>query len=148
MTPKEQLDGFLGAFAPEVERAARSALTKLRRLVPGAVEMVYDNAYALVVGFGPTERPSEAVLSVAIFPKHVTLCFLYGAELEDPEQRLKGSGNQVRNVRLETAGTIDEPAVRRLIKAAVASAEPAFERGARRKLVVRAISKNRQARRR
>lgn len=148
MTPKEQLDEFLGAFSPEVERAARSALAKLRKLVPGAVEMVYDNAYALVVGFGPTERPSEAVLSVAVFPNHVTLCFLYGVELDDPEKRLRGAGNQVRNVRLETARTIDEPAVRKLIKAAVEAADPPFEKGAKRKMIVRAVSKNRRARRR
>ena len=38
--------------------------------------MVYDNYNALVVGFGPSERASEAVVSLAIFPKWVTLCFL------------------------------------------------------------------------
>jgi hypothetical protein len=147
MTPKEQLDGFLGAFEPGVERAARSALATVRRLVPCAVEMVYDNAYALVIGFGPTERPSEAVLSVAVFPDHVTLCFLWGAELEDPGKRLQGDGRQVRNVRLETPAVIDEPAVRRLIAAAVAAAEPPFEEGAKRKIVIRAVSANRRARR-
>ena len=85
---------------------ARSALARLRRLVPGAVELVYDNYNALVVGFGPSERPSEAILSLVAYPKWVTLCFLQDApELPDPEGLLKGSGSSVRHISLESAKT-------------------------------------------
>ena len=146
MTPRAQLKAFLDEFAPEVAAAARKALARLRRLVPGAVEMVYDNAYALVIGFGPTERPSEAVLSIAVFPDHVTLCFLWGVDLPDPDKRLKGGGRQVRNIRLETPKTIDEPAVVALIAAAVERAEPPFDTRAKRVTVIRATSANKRSR--
>ena len=75
-TPAAQLRGFLLKYQPKTATQARRALTKMRALVPGATEMVYDNYNALVVGFGPSERASEAVVSLAIFPKWVTLCFL------------------------------------------------------------------------
>ena len=47
---------------------ARGALTRLRKLMPGAVQLVYDNAYVLAIGFSATDRASEAVLSVAKLP--------------------------------------------------------------------------------
>jgi hypothetical protein len=48
----------------------------MRKLVPGAIEMVYDNYNWLVIGFGPPERPSEAIFSIVLPPGKVTLCFL------------------------------------------------------------------------
>jgi len=53
---EQQLDSFLAKYDPEVAAFARRALAKMRKLVPGAVEMVYDNYDWLVVGFSPTER--------------------------------------------------------------------------------------------
>jgi len=52
---------------------------RMRKLVPGAVEMVYDNYNWLVIGFSPTERPSEAIFSLVLPPGRATLCFLQGA---------------------------------------------------------------------
>ena len=65
-------------------RVAKAAVARMRKYVPDAVELVYDNYNALVVGFGPTERASEAVLSIALYPRWVTLFFLQGARLSDP----------------------------------------------------------------
>src|SRR5437773_353459 len=97
-SPREQLDGFMAKYSPEVVSVARSALAKMRGLIPGAVELVYDNYNALVIGFCPSEqRPSEAVLSIVLFPRWVTVCFLQdGPELPDPQGLLKGSGTRVR----------------------------------------------------
>jgi len=36
--------------------------------------MVYDNYNGLVIGFGPTERASQGIVSLTIFPRWVTLC--------------------------------------------------------------------------
>jgi len=104
---ERQLDSFLAKYDPEVATFARRALAKMRRIVPGAVEMVYDNFNWLVIGFSPTERPSEAIFSLVLPPGRVTLCFLQGAGLPDPAKRLQGSGNVVRNIRLFNAGEPD-----------------------------------------
>lgn len=120
----------------------------MQKLVPGGFEFVYDNYNALVFGYGPTERPSEAVLSLAVMPRWVTLCFLKGARLPDPKKILRGSGNVVRNVRLDAPGRIDEPAVNQLIALAIAAASPAFPaRGGRQRTVIKSISPKQRPRR-
>jgi hypothetical protein len=56
----------------------------LRKLTPGAVEMVYENFIALVIGFAPGERPSEAVFSIVLCANCVNLFFVQGKGLPDP----------------------------------------------------------------
>jgi hypothetical protein len=147
VTAKAELLGFIARFSPRIARLARSALTVMRERLPGAYELVYDNAYALVVGFGPTERPSEAVFSIVIHPRKVSLCFLWGVYLRDPDGLLAGSGRQVRHIRLENAATLDKPAVRALIAAAIEATGNKFEGTRPGCIIIRAISKNRRPRR-
>ena len=114
--------------------------------------MVYDNYNWLVVGFSPTERPSEAIFSLVLPPGRVTLCFLQGAGLPDPGKRLQGSGNVVRNLRLYNAGepdakVLDDPEVRDLINVALNRAKVPMLGKGRRKLIIRAISAKQRPRR-
>jgi hypothetical protein len=147
-SPAKQLDGFLAEYDAAVAREARSALGKMRKLLPaGTVEMVYDNYNALVIGFGATDRPSEAVLSLAIMPRWVTLCFIWGKNLPDPRQLLKGVGNQVRNVRLTDGITLDDPAIKELIAHAVMRSATPFDGAGRRKMIIKSISAKRRPRR-
>jgi hypothetical protein len=124
-----QIDAFLAKYTPEMAASARTARARMRKQIPGGVEFVYDNYNALVFGFGPTERPSEAVLSLAIMPRWVTLCFLKGANLPDRAKLLKGSGSTVRNVRLIPPLDLGHVEIQRLIDAAVAAARPRFPGG-------------------
>lgn len=147
-----QLDSFLAKYSQEVEIFARRALAKMRKLVPGAIEMAYDNFNWLVIGFGPSERPSEAIFSIVLPPKAVTLCFLQGAGLPDPAGLLQGSGNLVRNIRLYTSGVKDEkvlenPEVLSLINVALNRAKVPMPAGSRRKLIIRAVSAKQRPRR-
>jgi len=145
-TPATQLRSFLDRFSPEIAALARVARAKLRKRLPGAIEMVYDNYNALVIGFSPTERPSDAILSVVIFPKRVSICFIQGKHLPDPDGVLMGGGNQVRFVRLdEDARILDTPPLRALIAEAIDFGETPF-RG-RGQLVIRAISRKQRPRR-
>ena len=75
--------------------------------MPGATEMVYDKANALVIGFAPRARPSEAVLSIALYTKWVNLYFLDGATLPDPSGLLTGAGSRVRMLRLDDVKLLD-----------------------------------------
>jgi hypothetical protein len=147
-----KLDSFLAKYDLDVAAFARRALAKMRKLVSGAIEMVYDNYNWLVIGFGPTERPSEAIFSIVLPPGRVTLCFLQGAGLPDPTKRLKGSGNVVRNIRLYNAGepdghVFDDPEVLTLINMALNRAKVPMPAGARRKLIIRAVSARQRPRR-
>ena len=149
---KAQFDSFLAKYDPEVEAFARRALAKMRKLVKGAIEMVYDNYNWLVIGFSPTERPSEAIFSIVMPPGRVSLCFLQGAALPDPDKRLQGSGNVVRNIRLYEAGkpdakVLDDPEVLSLVNVALNRAKVPMRPGARRKLIIKSISAKQRPRR-
>ena len=107
-SPAAQLAGFLAKFTPEVAASARAALARMRKRLPGAIELVYDNYNALAIGFGPTERASDAVFSIAVFPRWVSLFFLQsGTELPDPNGLLKGTGTRVRHIVLESPADLD-----------------------------------------
>lgn len=112
----------------------------MRKRLPTAVEMVYDNYNFFVIGYSPTERPSDAVLSIAAGANGVGLCFIHGARLPDPTGILLGSGKQTRFIRVPSPEVLDEPAVRALMTAAVRNAKAPFALTGRAKLVVKSVS--------
>ena len=142
-----QLSEFLAKFSPEVARTARAARAKVRKLLPGAVELVYDNYNALAIGFGPTDRASDVILSIALFPRWVSIFFMRGAQLADPAKRLRGGGKQVRHIVLEDATTLDEAAVRALVRNAVSSHPKPLDPASRRRTVIKSVSAKQRPRR-
>ena len=146
-SPARQLSRFLAKYSPEIAAQGRRALAKMRKRLPGSTEMVYDNYNGLVIGFGPTEKPSLAIFSVLLMPDHVTLCFLQGASVPDPNRRLKGSGNLVRHIRLVPPGVLDDPEIVELMNSALYRAKVPIDPKARRKLVIKSVSAKQRPRR-
>jgi Domain of unknown function (DU1801) len=146
VTPEQQLADFLARFLPEIRELAEGALDRMRARLPGAIEMVYDNYNALVIGFGPTGRPSEALFSIAVYPRYVSLCFLTGADLTDSDGILRGDGKVVRHVRLEDPGRIDSPTISALMDEAIERGLP-WGPAREGRLVIRSISAKQRPRR-
>lgn len=148
MTAAEaELEAFIAKFDDDVADAARSLLARMRTRIPGAQVLVYDNYNALAIGFGPSDKAGQAVLSLAVFPRWVTLCFLNGKGLPDPAGLLKGDGSRVRHVRLDPPERLDAPEVQALIDAACARAGPPFDPEAEGRLVIKSISAKQRPRR-
>jgi hypothetical protein len=147
-SPAKQLDAMIGRFDPAVQTLVRAARAKLRKRLPAAVELVYDNYNALAIGFASSEKRGDWIVSLAVYARGVNLYFIYGVALPDPHGLLQGSGNQGRFVRLESAATIDRPEIRDLIDAAVQEADTPLPRRGRGGLVIKSISPNQRARRR
>ena len=147
-TAEAQLRAFFAKYAPDAAAAGRKVRARLRELVPGATELVYDNYNGLVIGFGPSERASDAVLSMIVLPDHVSVCFLQdGPDLPDPTRILRGSGTVVRHVRLATPDELEQPAILELIRTALKRADVPINPKGRRKLVIRSVSKKQRPRR-
>jgi len=146
-SPKRQLDSFLAKYDPAIASFGRRVLVKLRKRLPGAVEMVYDNYHGLVIGFGPNDRASLAIFSIVLFPRWVTLCFLQGAKLPDPHRRLQGKGNVVRHMRLETLASLDDPDVQNLLNLALHRAKAPLDPKNRQQLIIKSISAKQRPRR-
>ena len=146
-SPESQLEVFLDKFTPEIASLARACLVKMRARLPGAMQLVYDNYNALAIGFGPSERASEAIFSIVLYPRWVTLFFLHGAGLADPRRLLKGSGKVVRHVVLASAADLDLPAIRDLMANALKRSEVGIDPTAPGRLVIRSICAKQRPRR-
>ena len=144
----KQLAGFIAKFDGDVAALLRSTRAALRKLLPTANELVYDNYNFLVIGFCPSIRPSECIVSLAASSKGVVLSFYYGATLPNPKKILLGSGNQNRYVRLRSAATLKTPAVRALIRAAIAQSDVRLPKTGTGRTIVRSVSAAQRPRRR
>jgi Domain of unknown function (DU1801) len=145
--PEEHLQAFIDKFEPSHQAIIRAARKKLRKQFPTATELVYDNYNFFVIGFGPNQRPSDCIVSIAAAANGVGLCFICGASFPDPTKVLRGSGKQTRFVRLPSADVLDQPAVQALLSLAVERAQTPLPTTARGKLVIRSIAAKQRPRR-
>jgi hypothetical protein len=146
-TPAKQVARFIAKFDPAIAKLARSARAALRKRFPTAIELVYDNYNALAIGFCPTERTSDCIVSLAVFASGVSLYFMYGKSLPDPDKLLKGGGKQGAFIRLESLATLDRPAVAALLRAAVRDAETPLPKAGRGHTVIKSVSAKQRPRR-
>jgi hypothetical protein len=143
-----QIAAFFSRYSPEIAARGRAIRVQMRRLLPGWSEFVYDNYAALVFGYGPTERPSDAMFSIAMYPRWVRLFFLQnGAELDDPTRLLSGNGTRIRSLVLASAEDLGAPAVRALMQQSMKLERVAAPAGGRVKTTVRAVSAKQRPRR-
>jgi hypothetical protein len=147
MSAEAELEGFLAKYSAEIADQMRAARSAMQARLPGAVELVYDNYNALVIGYGATERSSDAVFSLAAYPRWVNLFFFDAADLADPAGLLQGSGSSVRRITLEDAATLDSPAVRALIDEALRRAKAPLDPSAPGRLVIKSVSTKQRPRR-
>jgi hypothetical protein len=142
-----EVAAFIDKFEPTTAALIRSCRARLRKLLPGAFELVYDNYNFFVIGYAPTERASDCIVSLAAAANGVILSFYRGASLPDSQGVLLGNGKQNRFVRLPTSTILVRPDVLALIRAAVAQSKtPIPDRGATR-TIIKSISAKQRPRR-
>jgi len=118
-TAEAQLKTFIAKFESKNQAFIRALRGALKKRLPTANELVYDNHNFFVIAYCSTERASDAVLSLAADANGIGLHFYLGARLPDPHKILLGSGVQNRFVRLESVDTLSRPEIEALIAAAV-----------------------------
>jgi hypothetical protein len=144
---EKKLKSFIGKFDPQHQTLIRKVRSALRKRFPTAYELVYDNYNFFVIGYCPTERPSDCIVSIAAAANGVGLCFMRGASLPDPQRVLQGSGNQTRFLRLESADVLERPEVKAIFTAAVAQSKSPLRESGRGKLIIRSVSAKQRPRR-
>jgi hypothetical protein len=137
---EEQLAGFIDKFDPEHQTLIRAVRKALRKRLPTANELVYDNYNFFVIGYCATERPSDCIVSIAAGANGVGLSFYHGATLPDPHKLLMGAGSQNRFIRLDSAKLLSDPQVEELIAAAITQAKTPLAVSGKGKLIIRSIS--------
>jgi len=145
---ESQLAGFIEKFDPDNQTLIVKIRKALQKRFPTANELVYDNYNFFVIGYSPTERPSDTIVSIAAAANGVGMCFIQGARLKDPHKILLGSGKQTRFLRLESTAVLARPEVEALIAAAIAQSKAPLPTSGRGKLVIRSVSAKQRPRRR
>jgi len=146
-SPAVQVAGFISKFEPAIAKIVRESRSVLRKQFPAANELVYDNYNALAIGYSPSERTSEVVFSLAVYPRWVDLYFMHGRSLPDPYQLLQGNGKQGAFVRLKDRNTLQLPAVRKIIAEALKHSPSDFSAHTKGKTIVKSISAKQRPRR-
>ena len=148
--PQQQLDSFIDKFTPDIAKLARTILEKMRKQYPTALQLVYDNYNALAIGFSPSERVSEVIFSIALYPRWVSLFLMQAhGQLKDPHGLLKGSGNVVRHIVLDSAEVLNDPRVADLMRQAERLADVPFSSaaaGRKSALIIKSVSANQRPR--
>ena len=144
---EEQLEVFIGKFGPQDQTLIRAVRKAMRKRLPTANELVWDNYNFFVIGYSPTERPSDSILSIAARANGIGLCFINGAALPDPKKMLLGSGKQTRFIRLDSAAVLARPEVEALVAAAIARAKMPLPATGRGRLIIRSVSAKQRPRR-
>jgi hypothetical protein len=142
-----QLASFVAKYSDEIGALAMEIRARMRSKYPNALELVYDNYNALAIGYGPTEKTSEAIFSVALFPRWVSLFFLQAKGLPDPDRILKGEGSVAKHVVLPSAEAIEHPSVRALMEEAVNRAKVPFAAEGTHRLIIKSVSEKQRPRR-
>jgi hypothetical protein len=142
-----QLRSFIAKFALADQRLIRAVRTAVRKRFPTCNELVWDNYNFFVIGYSPTLRPSDSIVSIAARANGVGLCFIHGAGLPDPAHRLTGSGKQTRFMRVASASVLAHPDVEALVAAAIARAKTALPTAGRGTLVIRSVAAKQRPRR-
>ena len=142
-----QLQTFIAKFEAKHQALIRATRKALRKRLPTAHELVYDNYNFFVIGYSPTERPTDSILSLAAGANGVGLAFPYcGARLIDDYGLLQGSGSKNRFIRIPSAEHIDRHDVGALIDQAVALCKP-LAPNEKPKLIIRSVSTKQRPRR-
>lgn len=146
-TPAQQLTAFIAKFDPSVAKLVRSARSILRKRFPTAIELVYDNYNALAIGYSTSERVSDVLFSLAVYPRWIDLYFMNGRRLPDPDGLLRGSGKQGAFVRLDDLSLLDHAGVKRLLEAAVRNSNSPLSAKGKGYTVIKSISAKQRPRR-
>ena len=144
---EKELTGFIAKYAPAIGSLAVAIRAEMRKRYPMANELVYDNYNALAIGFVPGETASEAIFSIALYPRWVSLFFLQARGLPDPHRILKGSGSVAKHVVLPSPDTLHQPEIEALMHEAVVSARVPFDPHNVHRLIIKSISLKQRPRR-
>lgn len=147
MDAEKTLRSFIKKFEPKHQKVIRGARKILRARFPTANELVYDNYNFFVIGYSPTERPSDCLVSIAAAANGVGLCFIHGASVSDPAGILHGAGKQTRFLRLPSSDVLEEPAVQALLLRAANAAKTRMPEKGKGRLVIRSVSRKQRPRR-
>jgi hypothetical protein len=117
--PPGELLEFLHSYPPPMQSLALAVRRLIHAELAPCHELIFAMRSKVVLAYGASERIlADGVCNVSVFPKHVTLGFVRGVDLDDRAGLLKGVGKGMRHVRLYTLDDLQRPAIRDYLRQA------------------------------
>ena len=117
--PVAILDALLTSRPDDVAETMHATCAALRKAAPEATEHIFET-YVIGSLFTFTGKAGGAFCHPVAYQNHVNLGFNRGAELDDPEGLLEGTGKLIRHIRIEKPATLRKRGVQKLIRQAIA----------------------------
>ena len=116
--PSEKLIGYLAEIDLRVGELALALREIVLSEAPAAIESVFKS-YAVCTGYSLTAKSMDGFCHIVVYPRHVNLGFNRGAELEDPQGLLIGTGKIIRHLKVAQPDDLKLPHLRRFIRASI-----------------------------
>jgi hypothetical protein len=120
--PTEELIRQLSDFDLKVGELALALREMVLEALPSATERIF-RVYALVSWYSLSGKMADAFCSIVVNSRHVNLMFNRGAELEDPDRLLVGTGKIIRHLKVHRPEDLRKPHLRKFIRAAIKHAK-------------------------
>ncbi|HEV2120933.1 MAG TPA: DUF1801 domain-containing protein [Candidatus Bathyarchaeia archaeon] len=110
----DPIEEFLSNYPEEIRRISAELRKITRNTMPKAHEFLYYDA----INFSLDDSPLGRICYISPTEKYVTLGFLFGAQLDDPDHLLQGSGKRARHIKIRTLKETKNSALKELVKVA------------------------------
>lgn len=101
----------------EMKEIAQALRLLIADVLPGVTEVAWEKQRIAGYGVGP-KKMSEQFCYIAPLKDHVNLGFYYGADLDDPNGLLEGTGKNLRHIKIRSKSELAKPEIRKLIQQA------------------------------
>jgi hypothetical protein len=119
MKPPAALVDLLRRYEADVQSVALALRTVVLDEIGPCHESIFPIKKWISVLYSTTEkRMKDNICLIVVYKDHVNLMFPRGVDLKDPRGLLEGSGKAMRHVKMLSAGDVERPGVRALIKQA------------------------------
>jgi hypothetical protein len=115
--PPRELIRFLKRFDPAIRELALEAREVVLRVLAPSNESILD-VYVLAMNYGFSEQMKDQVVYIGVYAKHINLGFYWGAQMDDPEDVLEGSGKQLRHIKIRSQADLGNPVIRDYLRRA------------------------------
>lgn len=109
------IDNFLMPFPKNLTDLAQGLRKYLKTLTQPAYESVGDSTISVNIGYGYTEKAWDCFCAIIVYSKHMNISFPSGADLNDPDNLLVGTGKRVRHIRIEKLEDIKSTGLTKLL---------------------------------
>lgn len=111
--------------SPAARRLSSALRTLISKVYPDVVEVPWPKLKVIGYGVGPMKN-TEHFCYIGVYGTHINLGFNYGINLPDPNGLLEGTGKKFRHMKIMDLRDLNQPALKALLRAAVAERQNAL----------------------